>query len=228
MTVAGAATSRTRLAGVLVFVGVIVGVFSVVPVLEEPGYLNALPGRQRELLSGAAFQALMVPTTAGFALALFPILRRADEGLALGFVGFRFIACGFHILAACMLPLLLCVVQGPLAEAAAGGALMAETLRLGRDLVNHVGVVGSIAMGDALLFVVMLRWRLVPWWLAGWGLAGAALATVATAAVLVQQLAIVAPAYLALMMPLGLQSLVLGGWLAGFGMADRSMADAVP
>lgn len=204
---------RPVIAGIFIVLGVIAGVLSVVPVLEAPGYLGMLADRRRELLSGAFFQALMVPTCAGFALVLHPMLREVDEGLAVGFVGFRLVACGFHLLAALLLPLIVTMEGG----GGDGVALMMETLRVGRDLVNHVGVVGAIAIADTLFFVLLWRSRWVPRWLSLWGGAAGLAVGAATLGVLLQQAAIVSPLYLALTVPLGLQNLVLAGWLTTRG-----------
>lgn len=211
-------------AGVLVFAGMAAGLMSVVPVLEQDDYFGALPTRSTEVVSGALFQVLMIPAYAGFALALYPSLRRVSAGLAAGFLGFRLMACSFHLLAAAMLPLLLSLAQG-YGTAAPDGAtyeIVAETLRRARDLVNHVAVIVSLGLGDLLLFTLLYRWRLVPRWLSLWGLCGAGLAILASLLVLSQALEVVAAPYLSLNAPLALQSLVLGAWLIGRGLREAS------
>lgn len=214
----------TTTAGVLVFAGMAAGLMSVVPALEQDDYFGSLPTRSTEVVSGALFQVLMVPAYAGFALALYPSLRRASAGLAAGFLGFRLMACGFHLLAAAMLPLLLDLAQGPgtAGPDAATYEVLAETLRRARDLVNHVAVIVALGLGDLLLFSLLHRWRLVPRWLSLWGLCGAGLAILASLLVLSQALEIVAAPYLSLNAPLALQSLVLGAWLIGRGLHEAS------
>lgn len=90
----------TAIAGVLALAGMIAGVLSVVPILEQANYLALVPAHQRQILLGAGAQLLMVPAYLGFALYLYPTLRRGDEALSLGFVGFRLIAAMFHPTAA--------------------------------------------------------------------------------------------------------------------------------
>jgi ascorbate-specific PTS system EIIC-type component UlaA len=168
----------------------------------------------------------MIPAYAGFALALYPSLRRASAGLTAGFLGFRLMACGFHLLAAAMLPLLLDLSQGhgTATPDAATYELLAETLRKARDLVNHVAVIVALGLGDLLLFTLLHRWRLVPRWLSLWGLCGAGLAILASLLVLSQAVEIVAAPYLLLNAPLALQSLVLGAWLIGRGLREPNPA----
>ncbi|MEU0315897.1 DUF4386 domain-containing protein [Nocardioides sp. NPDC006273] len=214
----------TTTAGVLVFAGMVAGLLSVVPVLEQDDYFGALPARSAEVVSGALFQVLMIPAYAGFALALYPSLRRVSAGLAAGFLGFRLMACGFHLLAAAMLPLLLDLAQGhgTAAPDAATYEILAETLRKARDLVNHVAVIVALGLGDLLLFTLLHRWRLVPRWLSLWGLCGAGLAIFASLLVLSRAVEIVAAPYLLLNAPLALQSLILGAWLIGRGLRESS------
>lgn len=208
----------TTTAGGLAVLGLVAGLLSVVPVLEEPGYLRALPAREAELVRGALFQALMVVGYAGFALALYPALRRVSPSLALGFVGFRLVGCGFHLLAVAMLPLVLDLGRG-----LDGGAdpqtyeALVETVRRGRDLVNHVVVVVAVTLGDLLLFTVLYRGRLVPRWLSGWGLLGAALAIVASLLLVSRTVEVVSVPYLSLNAPLAVHTLVLAGWLVARG-----------
>ncbi|KGM12614.1 hypothetical protein N868_07010 [Cellulomonas carbonis T26] len=212
----------TTVAGVLVVVGTVAGALSVVPVLEQPGYLDRLTAHHGQVVRGAVFQAVMVPACAGFAVALHPLLRRTDPGLGAAFVGFRFVAAAFHLVGVVALALLLPVGEaydGAPAAVAASLEVQAELLRVGRDLVNHVAVIVPLALGDTALFAVLHRRRLVPRWLSGCGLAGAALSVVASVLLLAGAVPVVSAVYLGLNAPLGVQSLVLAGWLVVKGFA---------
>jgi hypothetical protein len=208
----------TTTAGVLVIVGMVAGLLSVVPVLEEADYLRSLPAREGEVVSGALFQASMVPAYAGFALALYPTLRRASERLSLGFLGFRLVACALHLLAVAMLALFLDLGQGYAATGAPAYVVVAEAARLARDLVNHFAVIVATGMGDLALFAVLYRWRLLPRWLSAWGVVGIALALLASVVFLAGSVEVVSVGYLALNGPLALHGLVLAGWLVARGL----------
>ncbi|WP_353816767.1 DUF4386 domain-containing protein [Agromyces sp. SYSU T00266] len=211
-----------RTAGILVFVATVAGILSVIPVLEEADYLGSVTQRRTELVSGALFQFAMVAAYAGFALVLHPILRRASAALSLGFVGFRLVACGVHLLAIVMLSLLLDLAQGY--DAATGTpasetyAILAETMRNGRDLVNHVAVITAMGLGDLLFLVILLKWRMVPAWLSIWGMVGVVSAIAASLLLMARVVDVVGVPYLALTAPLGLQGLVLAGWLIVRGL----------
>ncbi|RBQ21209.1 DUF4386 domain-containing protein [Spongiactinospora rosea] len=208
----------SRLAGVLVIVGVVAGLGSVVPVLEEPGYFGRIAANEGRILMGAGAQLVMVPACAGFALCLYPVVRGVSEALSLGFVGFRVIAAGFHFVGVILLPLFL--VPGL-------DAATVEMLRVGRDLVNHVGVIVSLGVADGFLFFMLYRAKSVPRWLSVWGLAGAGIAVAASVLVLFRQVEIVGPAYLGMNAPMAVQSLVLAGWLMVKGHKTRNPPSGV-
>ena len=216
----------TTIAGALVIVGVVAGALSIVPVLEEPRYLDLIPAHESQVVAGAAFQLIIIPAYVGFALCLYPTLRMENEVLSLGFLGFRLITATFHFMGVILLPLFLVLGQ-EFAQADASGAshlgALGELLRTGRDLVNHVALIISLSIGDLLLFAILYRARLVPRWLSVWGLLGAGLAVLASFLVLLRLTGVVTPLYLAINAPLALQSLVLAMWLVTRGFDTKTL-----
>ncbi|MGW3350007.1 DUF4386 domain-containing protein [Nonomuraea rubra] len=190
-----------RLAGALGIAGMVAGVLSVVPVLEEPEYRALIPAHESQIIIGAIFQFVMIPAYVGFALCLYPALRAENAALAPGFLGFRLIAATFHFTGVILLPLFLVPGQ----EHAAG----LELLRTARDLVNHVALILALGLGDLLLFAMLHRSRLVPRWLSAWGFLGTGAAMLASLLVLSRVTGVVTPLYLTMNAPLALQSLVL-------------------
>lgn len=220
------------IAGVLTLVGMLAGALSIVEVLERPDYLALIPAHERGILLGAGAQLAMIPAYIGFALYLYPILKRGDEALSLGFVAFRLIAAMLHLVGVILLPLFLVVGDDVVQSAGANPPhieVVGELLRSGRDLVNHVAVIIALVIGDSLLFRILYRWKLVPRWLSTWGFLGAGLALAASVMVLVGLADVVAPLYLTLNAPLAVQTLVLALWLIarGFDMTSLENAPAV-
>lgn len=219
----------TAIAGALAIVAMIAGALSVVPVLEEPHYLELISAHESQVIVGAACQFVMIPAYVGFALYLYPTVRKENEALGLGFLGFRLVAATFHFIGVILLPLFLVLGQ----EFAQAGAAdrphlesLGELLRTARDLVNHVALIISLSLGDLLFFSLLCRSRLVPRWLSGWGLAGAGLAMSASFLVLFRLVDVVTPLYLAINAPLALQSLVLAIWLIMKGFDAPASATA--
>lgn len=220
----------TALAGALTLVGMLAGALSIVPVLERPDYLALVSAHRSEILLGAGAQLVMIPAYLGSALYLYPTLKRGDEALSLGFVGFRLIAVTFHFVGVILLPLFLVLSEGVVQSAPAEPsqiAVVGELLRSGRDLVNHVALIIALVIGDLLLFRILYRWRLVPRWLSIWGFLGAGLALGASVMVLVGAADVVSPLYLALNAPLGVQTLIVAFWLIARGF-DTTLLDHAP
>ncbi|GAA4915736.1 hypothetical protein HD597_010822 [Nonomuraea thailandensis] len=213
-----------RLAGALLIAGMLAGVLSVVPALEEPDYLALIPAHESQFILGAIAQFVMIPAYVGFALCLYPALRAESAALAPGFLGFRLIAATFHLAGVIILPLFLVLGQEH-ASAAPGVETLGELLRTARDLVNHVALILALGLGDLLLFRILHRSRLVPRWLSAWGLLGTGAAMTASFLVLSQVTGVVTPLYLTMNAPLALQTLVLAVWLMTRGLTPAARPD---
>ncbi|HEY5278047.1 MAG TPA: DUF4386 domain-containing protein, partial [Coriobacteriia bacterium] len=81
-----------------------VGVALVSPILGAPDYLAEISANEDRVLFGALFQFIGGVACTGIALALYPVLRMHNHGLAMGSVGFRTIEGVFHgLIAVCWL-----------------------------------------------------------------------------------------------------------------------------
>lgn len=150
--------------------------------------------------------------SAGIAVVLYPVLRTVDPALAMGSVVFRTLEAVFYAVGAVCLLTVLSVAE----DLGAGTAVPAQTGTAADVLVaTHrqaaaVGVLAFVA-GALMYYVVLYRSRLVPRWLSVWGLA--ALAVMGVAAVLAVLDDTLVTEYVALALPIGLQEMVLAGWL---------------
>ncbi|MBI5954961.1 MAG: DUF4386 domain-containing protein [Chloroflexi bacterium] len=206
------------LAGALYFSGIIAGVFSMVPVIDIPNYLAQISANTSQVNSGAFFQFLMTAAHVGMAITLYPILKKQNESLALGYVGSRLVAAAFNIIGVIILLLLLTLSQ----EFVKAGApvsihfqTIGELLRTGRDLVNHAGVVMVMCVGELTLYYLLHQTKLVPRWLAGWGIVGAVVAIVAGCLFMFRSIDLMTSVYMDF--PLALQEMVFAVWLISKG-----------
>ena len=76
------------------------------PILNNPGYIIG-SGRDTPVLLGAFFEVILALAVVGTADALFPVVKRWNEGVALGYVGLRTLEAG--IIAVGVVPLLAAV-----------------------------------------------------------------------------------------------------------------------
>jgi len=201
-----------RLAGILIIVGMIAGILSVVPSVESSNYLTEVSANQYQVLIGAFFQLTLVPIYIGFALLLFPLLRRYSESLAIGFVSFRIIAGIFQLIGVIVLPLFLFFSQEYLKSSISDMVhfqILGDVLKLVRDLVNHVGMMLATGLSNLILSYMFYKTRLVPRWLSIWGFIGNSLAMLASILILFQFIDVIAPNSIVLTIPLVLQEFAL-------------------
>jgi hypothetical protein len=132
--------------GVLYIIGTVAGVLSVLvsgPVLEASDHLARVAASPNQLTIGALLVLLMGLALAMVPVLLFPIFRKINEVLAVGYVVFRGALETVSCIALVGLWLLLIVVGQ---QYAAGGASaapylqpMAAFLRDGGDALNPIG-----------------------------------------------------------------------------------------
>lgn len=204
------------LVGILSLFGMIAGGFSAVIVIESPDYLLKAAENEMQVLSGAFFQLLMIPVYVGIPLLLYPVLKKQYEGAALGFIGFRVIAAAFHFIGVCLLPLFILLSREFIQAGAPDVSYfqtIGELLRVGRDLINHVGMIVASSFGVLLYYFILFRTKLVPRWLSGWGLLGTLIGIAASILVLFDIVGVVTKVYMGMMVPIALQELTLAIWL---------------
>jgi len=212
------------IAGILIIIGMVAGILSIVPSVESPDYLTEVFANQNQVLTGAFFQFTLVPIYIGFALLLYPILKKYNESLAIGFVSFRIIAGIFQLIGVIVLPLFLLLSQEFL-KSTTPDLLYFQTfgdvLKLGRDLANHVGMMLATGLGNLILFYMLYKTKLVPRWLSSWGLIGNTLAMLASFFILFRLIDVITPHFIVLTIPLVLQEIVLAIWLIvkGFNLS---------
>jgi len=220
-------------AGILIITGMIAGMLSVVPAVESTNYLTEVFANQNKVLTGAIFQFTLVPIYIGFALLLFPIVRKYNESLAIGFVSFRIIAGIFQLIGVIFLPLFLLLSQEFLKSTTPDllyFQIIGDVLKLGRDLSNHVGMMLATGLGNLILFYIFYKTKLIPRWISSWGLIGNILAMLASFLILLRLIGVIAPHFIVLTIPLVLQEIVLAIWLIvkGFNLEtmDKKITNA--
>ena len=203
-------------AGIFIIMGMVAGVLSVLPEVEGSNYLSEFSANQIKVLIGAFFQFTLVPIYIGFALLLYPILKKYNESLAIGFVSFRIIAGIFQLIGVILLPIFILLSQEFLKSTPADLLFihtLGDILKLGRDLANHVGMMLATGLGNLILFYIFYKTELIPRWLSSWGFIGNALAMLASFLILFRIIDVIAPHFIVLTIPLVLQEIVLAIWL---------------
>ncbi|MFD2671651.1 DUF4386 domain-containing protein [Marinicrinis sediminis] len=212
---ASGAKRLAAVAGWLLLAGMAAGIGSVVPVIDSADYLSRAAGQERQVMTGAFFQFMMILPYAGIPVCLYPIFSRAYKGLSLAAVACGIMA-GVCILAGVIVLLLLLTLSQTFHSTdipdLAYFQTLGEVLQTARDLINHVATTLTFVAALLLLNWLLYRTRQVPRWLSIWGLVGCALSLLASLLFMADFIGLDTP-YLTLNVPIAFQQLVLGIWL---------------
>jgi hypothetical protein len=204
----------------------IVGVVLVSPILGAPDYLTQISANEDRVLFGALIQFIGGVACTGIALALYPVLRVHNHGLAMGSVGYRTIEGVFHgLIAVCWL--LLVTLSQEAAKAAAPGssayAVPGALLMAGPDWLAPLGLL-VFGLGALCYYWVFYQSRLIPRWLSAWGLVAIVLVMVSGLLVALRLIESFSTPQLVLALPIGVQEMVLAVWLIARGFSPSAVA----
>jgi hypothetical protein len=194
------------------------------PVLKDPTYITGA-GPDTSVLVGAFLEVLLIIANVGTALTLFPVLKRQNEVLALGYVTARLVECGFIAVG------ILSLVTVVTLRQEAAGADAASLILVGQALVaihNWTFLLGPAFVGvlgtGLVLGYLMYRSGLVPRPMAVLGLIGGVLVCVSGTAVLLGALEQGGSAQTLATMPEFLWELSLGIYLTVKGFRPSAVA----
>ena len=163
-------TRRTALvAGVLFLITYITSIPAAfllyAPVLDDANYIVGA-GADARVALGALLEVLLIIANVGTAVVLFPILKRQNEALALGYVSARLVECTFIAIG---IVSLLAIVMLRQDLAAAGGGDSGSSVTVGKSLVaihDWTFLLGPgfvVGVGNGLILgYLMYRSGLVP------------------------------------------------------------------
>ena len=211
--------------GVLYIIGTVAGVLSRIVtwgLLDSPDYLNMVASNASQAKLTALLILVMGLSLTMVPAMMFPIFKRQNEALAVGYVIFRGALETFTYMAVAMCWLLLPVVARLSADS--GAAVASQFSSPGNLLVEArypITWVQDIVFGlGALMFYYLLyQARLIPRWLSGWGFVGA-ISYLATGLIAVFTGTHLVP----LLLPLGLQEMVMAIWLIVKGFNPSAIA----
>src|ERR671926_1883651 len=176
---------RARVFGVLYLITYVTSIPALAlyqPVLDDPvGYI-ASAGHDTHILVAALLELLLIIANIGTAVVIFPIVRRQNEELALGYVTARLFECTF-ILVGILSVLAIVTLRREVAGAAEGTT--AYTLAAIKDWTFLLGPGWVVGRGNGLILgYLMYRSGLVPRKMTWLGLVGGPLLSLVGTAIL--------------------------------------------
>jgi hypothetical protein len=198
------------------------------PILGAPDYLTRISANEGRVLMGALFLLIGAVAASGIAIALYPVLRKHDEGLAIGSVAFRLIEGAFYLgIVVCLLVLV--TVSRESANAGTSAPSIREStaalVMATRDALGQVAVL-TFGLGGFMYYWVFYRSRLVPRWLSAWGLVAVTSLMVSGLLVMLGLVEPLSPPQVVLALPIAVQEMVLAGWLIAKGFNPRAVSSA--
>ncbi len=197
------------------------------PVLGAPDYLTRIAANESTVLAGALLVFIMGWADAGIGISMYPVLRRHNEGVALGAAAFRIMDGILHCIGAVLILSLATLSREFVAAGGGTPALFQDlgTLLLeGRTWVVAVGALLAWCIGAYLYYALFYKTRLVPRWLSLWGLAGITMVAAAGILVLFRQIVPMSSTQMLLSFPIALQEIVLAVWLIVRGFNPTAIA----
>ena len=211
---------KAILAGALYFVGTTAGILSIVPAVDASDYLLKASANANQVLFGALFQFIMTLAYVGFAITLYPILRKHKESLALGFLSFRIIAAVLNIIGFISLLMLLSLSQEFVRKGTPDSSYfqtLGDLLRSGRDFVNHIAMILTTSVGGLMFYYLLYLTKLIPRGLSHWGLLGTIFTVLASLLIMFHKIDILTVTYIVLNLPLIILEMVLAVWFIARG-----------
>jgi len=220
-----------RITGILFIVATVAGLLGsglTGSIVGAPDYFVQIAANKNLIVLGAILTFIAAAGSAGIAISLYPVLRKHNEGLALGSVGFRLVEGVFYIVGALGLLSLLSLSQ----EYTSVGPQAVPTFQVLGTLITAIRVwagfvLGVIAfcLGAAMYYYVMYRSKLVPRWLSAWGLVGLALVFSMTLMIAFgERISEPSGMLVLLAIPIALQEMVLAVWLIVKGFNPSAIA----
>jgi hypothetical protein len=214
--------------GALYIIGTLAGVLSMLVMggrLDAPDYLTAIAADPNPVKLAALLVLVMGLALAMVPVMMFPILRRQNEALAVGYVVFRGALETALYIAGALSWLLLLIVARQYSHSTPSADSQVSTLG---DLLLKAGdpitAVRDIvfSLGALTFYYLLYKSRLIPRWLSGWGIVG----TVGYLAAGV--IAVFSTELVVLLLPLALQEMVMAVWLIAKGFNTGAIAMLSP
>lgn len=207
--------NNIKLAGFLIILGMITGILSIASAVDSPNYLTEAAANATQVSTAALFQFILCLTYIGFAIVLYPIVKKYNQVLALGFLSFRIIS-GVVLIIGTAILLSILVISQEFVKSSSENLWAFEAfgnvLKIIRDYINHMFMVFTIGIANLMLYILFLKTKLIPKWLAVWGILGVVLSMLASVLLLFNIVDVITVEYLVLNAPTGLFEFVLGIW----------------
>ncbi len=197
------------------------------PILSSPDYLdNAYPNKIIVII-GILIEFICVIAMPLIAVFLFPILKKHNEALALGYVGFRIIEAVLYIGMEINKLSLINVSQDYLNRVGTDASYfqnIGSSIQSVNDWAFSIYVI-VFSLGALMLYFVLYKSKLIPRFISVWGFIAAAVMLVGSVMIMVDMFTEISMGLeLILVLPIAVNEMVLAGWLIVKGFNPSAIA----
>ena len=192
-------------------------------ILDVPDYLISVSANKTQVTIGVSLELVNGIAVIGIAIMLFPILKQHDEGLALGYVGFRIIESILCIVTA-IIPLLLITLSKEYSEAPDAPYIqsLGTILRTLRSDLSEILIPLFFSLGALLFYSLLYKSKLIPRFISAWGFIGA----IFIFTLIFLEVGVIIN--LILVLPIILNEIFLGIWLISKGFRPSPITTESP
>jgi hypothetical protein len=218
-------------AGILFIIADVVGFLSLpfMGPVNATDYLVSVSTNANQVTTAALLLFIGGAAAIGIGISLYPVLKKYNEGLALGAVGFR-IAEGMLDFVAVIGLLVLITLSQQFVNAGAPASSYFQTLGAlvdgGYHWTSNIVKLMAFSIGAMLYYIIFYRTKLVPRWLSGWGIVAAIFTMVSALLTMYGLIAPFSTAQVILNLPILPQELVLAVWLIIKGFNPSAIAQS--
>jgi len=215
--------------GVLYIIGTVAGILCKVltgSIQNDLNLLTKVTANENQIIIGALFLLIMGLALAMVPVMMFPILKKHNEALALGYVVYRGALETITTIAMVIGWLFLTVLSQ---QYIAGATDASYFQTLGTLLLNGNDSISTISqivfpLGALIFYFLLYQSKLIPRWISGWGLIAAILWLATTFLDLFGTISAWSTVQVVLALPLGLQEMVMAVWLIVKGFNPSAIA----
>ena len=193
-------------------------------IISAPDYLITVSENETQVIIGVLLEIINCAAVVGIAVFMFPIFKKYNEALALGYVGFRIIEATILVVAA-IIPLSLIALSQEYVKAGVPDASHFQTLGTS-FLATRAHLAGLIlviffGLGALLFYFLLYQSKLVPRFISVWGFIAVVLVLIWN---LLEAFGISVSAGMILAFPMILNEIFLGIWLIVKGFNSSAIA----
>jgi hypothetical protein len=226
----GASRKTAKIVGILFIVATVAAVISVAllgPVLADQDYLVNFSSNKNQVIVGALLDLLGAGAFVGLAVVLFPILKKHNETIALGYIVARMIEAVPFIIANISLLSLLTLSQEYVSAAVRDASCFLPVgtgLLAAYDWNQLLGPRVFASLAAVPFYILLYQSKLLPRWISVWGMIGAPLYLASGLLGLFGLVDPLSPILVLLFLPAALLEMVMAVWLIVKGFNSTAIA----